>query len=187
MMEYRPRKPGEHWFESEDEAQSMCVEALRPFCSALVEKPELKSGLIPDIGFRLAALPNIPLVMEVKNLSGDKFAAELASGIVQAAEYADELKTKAFVAPLYGNHYADACWTKTPYGAMGLLGSHINVGLFLTAGVEKQRISILVLAQAAIATLTFTEFGDPHCKVHSAAEHLLKYKARHGSASWRHR
>jgi hypothetical protein len=172
-------------FASEEEAVRLCFEALRPFCSRLVRDPEISGGLIPDIGFRLAALPDIPLLLEVKPFAVEGFGTMLAEGIAQASDYADRIKTKAFVGPLYGRKATDLHWQDHPGGAMCLLGAQFNVGGLLTAGEGLERIVVLLLAQAPVATLTFNEYGDPCCRLHSNAAHLLLYKDRAGSASWR--
>jgi hypothetical protein len=129
-------------------------------------------------------------VLEVKNFSGDGFGSTLAEAIAQAADYADALKTKAFVGPLYGRKATDYSWVQHPAGAMVLLAAQFNVGALLTAGDGVDRISVLLLAQHPVAqhpvaTLTFDAYGDPSCRLHSQAVHLLRYKDRAGSASWR--
>jgi len=172
-------------FASEAEAVRLCVDALRPFCSRIVVEPTLANGIRPDIGFRLKALPEIPLVLETKPFGTESFGSLLAEGIAQASDYAAALKTKAFVGPLYGKQAKDMHWADSAAGAMLLLAAQFNVGGFLTRGDGAERISILLLAQAPVATMTFDRYGDPACRLHSSAAHLLKYKERAGSASWR--
>jgi hypothetical protein len=150
-----------------------------------VIEPRLENGVRPDIGFRLKALPDFRLVLEVKPFGAESFGAMLAEGIAQASDYARALKTKGFVGPLYGKQASDMHWADNAAGAMLLLAAQFNVGGILTCGEGVNRISVLLLAQAPIATMTFDRYGDPACRLHSSAAHLLKHKERMGSASWR--
>lgn len=171
-------------FDGEREAQRFCVEVLRPFCCSLKTQPRLKNGVRPDIGFRLAVLPNLPLVLEVKNFREDGFGSTLGEAIAQASDYARVLETKAFVGPLAGM-LPGTHWAHSSVSVAGMLADHFNVGLLLVQDDGRDRIAVLRLAQAVLVTMTFNQWGDPVCKLGYNAERLLAYKHRVGSAAWR--
>jgi hypothetical protein len=176
-------------FETEAEAQAFCVETLRPFCSSLMEQPEFRQhGIRPDVGFRLAELPNIALLLEVKKFAAHNgFGSTMCEAISQAADYAQRLKRKVFIGPLSGWQATQLSWAMSPAGAMCLLAAQFNVGAALIGDnpYEKRRVVLLMIADQVIARLTFGPAGNPITALHSNAAHLLAYKERRGSSSWR--
>lgn len=175
-------------FPSEAEAESFVATNLAPFCKSLVRQPVLKNGMIPDIGFRLSALPSIPLVLEIKRFE-DTRIVPLPEAIAQAAQYARFLKTVAFVGPIVSPTCSamSANWIQSPaLGASLLVGGEFNVGAIHFAEAPKLTGCFsLQYAGANIAFCSFNEHGDPCTRLHPNAAHLLKHKERYGSLKWR--
>ena len=174
-------------FDSEAQAEDFVAEALAPFAN-VVRQPKLANGLRPDLGIRLFSLPDIPLAVEIKGFCDDGIGSTMCDAIAQAHSYAQTIGNAAFVAPLRGTGPMALDWQRNSIGAMLLAAGEFSVGGLYLAGIAKdryRRAGGLLLGGVQVAFFSFTEWGDPHTRLHSQAAHLLKYKNRLGSKSWR--
>lgn len=171
-------------FKVEAEAVQFVVKTMQPFCRSIVVEPEFPNGLRPDIGLRLSALPDIPIAIEVKSFTADKISP-LPEAIAQAHHYSEMTGYAAFIAPLAGRSVTRFTWNRSAIGAALLVAGQFNVGGLYFANSDEYTIGGLMLSGVQIAFFSFTEYGDPHTRLHGEAAHLLRAKQRHGSASWR--
>ena len=170
-------------FETEAAAVDFVVERLRPFCASIKREPEFPNGLRPDLGIRLAALPDIPLAIEVKCFTAGQIKP-LPDAIAQASCYAELTGYAAFIAPLSGRSLTRFQWNCSSIGSALLVAGQFNVGGLYFAN-DKVVAGGLMLSGVQVAFFSYTEHGDPHTRLHEEAAHLLKAKHRSGSAAWR--
>jgi hypothetical protein len=177
-------------FGNEERAEQYVFDSLAPYCEKIERQVRFKNGQRPDIGFRLKALPQVPLLVECKNFKAGKgLISTLVEAIAQASSYAELTRKAVFIAPLFGQGITQLDWIHSPVGIALLVAAHFNVGVLLFTPPKPRYptdgIGSLLLGGQAIATLTIDEYGDPHTTLHSNAEHLLKFKSRFGSLSSR--
>lgn len=176
-------------FEDEPQAEQFVYDSLKPFCKK-IERQVLfpSSGLRPDIGFRLMALPEIPLLAEVKNfVVGKGLASVFCDAIAQASSYSELTHRAVFIAPLFANGVMELDWLHSPIGWAILIAAEFNVGVLAFTPKNPRyptnRIGGLLLGGQAVATFTMTQYGEPATTLHSNAAHLLKFKERFGSST----
>jgi hypothetical protein len=170
-------------FPREADAVEFVVAQLNPFCRSITREPEFPNGLRPDLGVRLAALPKIPLAVEVKCF-GEGQISPLPDAIGQASSYAELTGYAAFVAPLAGRSCTRFTWNRSAVGAALLVAGQFNVGGLYFAN-DATVVGGLMLAGVQVAFFSYTPHGDPHTRLHEHAAHLLRAKQRSGSAAWR--
>lgn len=175
-------------FDSEAQAEEFVADALKPFAK-ITRQPKLANGLRPDLGVRLFSLPDVPLSVEVKCFGTDGgIASTVCDAIAQAHSYAQTIGFASFVAPLRGHGSTQFDWQRSSVGAMVLTAGEFSVGGLHFAGIAAdryRRVGGMLLGGVQVAFFSFTDWGDPHTRLHSNAVHLLKYKNRLGSKSWR--
>ena len=172
-------------FPSEAEAVEYVARRIRPFCSVFTQERPLASGLRPDIGVRFRGM-NIPIAIEVKQFP-ESGVVPFPEAIRQAADYARELGTAAFVAPLAGKGALQFQWNASLIGTGLLVGGQFGVGglYFAHERYRDRPVGGLLLAGQTVAKFSRDENGEPRIEWHSNAPHLLKLKLGRGSASWR--
>lgn len=174
-------------FDSESAAEEFVADALKPFAK-VTRQPRLDNGLRPDIGMRLLALPEIPLTVEIKQFGPEGIGSTMCDAIAQAHSYAQTIGYASFVSPLSGKGPTSLDWQRSSVGAMLLAAGEFSVGGLYFAGIAAdryRRVGGLVLGGVQVAFFSFNQWGDPETRLHSNAVHLLKYKNRAGSKSWR--
>jgi hypothetical protein len=171
-------------FPTEADAVQFCIERLRPFASKIAQEPDL-GGCRPDLGFRLRAIPDVPLALEVKRFDRPNQIRTLSGAIFQANTYAQRLQTAAFVAPFFARGSWDFHEDTRVAGAM-LVAGQASVGALAFHPTDSS-VMTLVIAGQTIATLGFDGWGDPFTILHSKARTFLTYKHREGSQTWRAR
>jgi len=173
-------------FDSEAEAVEYTVKRLTPFCRKLTREAQIGDGLRPDLVVRLIGLHELPLAIEIKRfVSGG--CVPFPEAIRQAASYAQQLKTAAFVAPLAGKGRMKFEWNLSPIGSGLLVAGQFAVGgvYFAHERYRDRPVGGFLLAGAQVASLTLDEAGNPIVQWKPDAENLLKAKQGHGSRSWR--
>jgi hypothetical protein len=177
----------EHFLAFADElaAELFVFERLSPYCEKIHRQVDFKNGLRPDIGFRLKALPAIPLLLEVNFRAGSGLISTFCDAIAQGSSYAELTGHAVFIGPLIARGPMQLDWIHSSIGIALLLVGEFNVGALLFAPANPRyptdRIGSLLLGGQAIATFTVNVHGDPCTTLHSNAERLLKRKTRFGS------
>jgi hypothetical protein len=171
-------------FDTEAAAVDFVVGELTPFCRSIKREPEFPNGLRPDLGIRLAALPDIPIAIEVKSFVLGKISPA-PEAIAQASTYAELTGYAAFIAPLSGSGPMRFTWNQSAIGAALLVAGQFNVGGLYFSNSTGYRAGGLMLSGVQIAFFSYTDHGDPHTRLHDNAAHLLKAKQRSGSSAWR--
>jgi hypothetical protein len=173
-------------FGSEKEAVAYVHRRIAPYCKSITPEVRLKSGRRPDFGIRLAAIPDMPIVVECKHFRPGSFNP-LPECIAQASDYANELKVKGFVAPIQARGVSKFGWQWSPIGAALLVGQEINVGALYFCE-EREGLSDvggLILGGQSVARFHVNRWGDPETTLAPNARLLLTYKNRAGSQAWR--
>jgi hypothetical protein len=172
-------------FETETEAVDYISAVLRPFCHTIKPEPEFSNGLRADLGIRLNALPEIPIVLEVKKFTHGNISP-LPAAIAQASSYADLTGYAAFVAPLSGSSVTKFCWTMGFVGPALLVAGQFNVGALYFFGDSKRPWRAgFILSGIQVACLSYLPSGEANTTLHYQAAHLLKAKKRSGSSARR--
>lgn len=184
-----PRHPdngGVMPFASEAEAVEYTVRRLSPFCRKLTREVDIGNGLRPDLVVRLQGMHGIPLSIEVKQFTANG-CAPFPEAVRQAASYARQLETPAFVAPLAGKGAMQFQWNLSPIGSGLLVAGQFCVGgvYFVHERYQDRPVGGFLLAGVQVASLSLGPSGEPVVQWRSDAAHLLKFKQSHGSQSWR--
>lgn len=173
-------------FPSEVEAVEYTVRRLAPYCAKLTREPAIGNGLRPDLVIRLRGLSDAPLAIELKQFR-ERGMTPFPEAVRQAASYARQLGTAAFIAPLAGKGAAKFEWHVSPIGTGLLIAGQFGVGglYFAHERYGDRPCGGLLLAGVQVASFRRDENGEPETQLHSNAAHLIKLKHGHGSASWR--
>lgn len=173
-------------FQTEALASEYVHRRLEPFCRKLTAEPDIGDGLRPDFVARLIGIPDFKLAIELKRFTAGSIWP-FPEAIRQASSYANHLGTAAFVGPLAGKGASKFSWQTSTLGTALLIAGQFGVGALYFAH-ERYRdrpVGGLILAGVQVAHFSLNENGEPEVRLHSDAQHLLKLKLGHGSASWR--
>lgn len=172
-------------FPTEADAVEYIRRRLAPFCWTLTPEARIGEGLRPDFVARFLGQKELPVAIEVKAFEPTKIVP-FPEAIRQAASYAKQLETAAFIAPLAGKGKTKFEWMFSPIGSGLLVAGQFGVGglYFAHERYRDNPTGGLLLAGQQVATFGF-KAGMPDIAWHSNAKHLLKYKNGHGSQSWR--
>jgi hypothetical protein len=172
-------------FPSEAEAIAYIRRRIAPFCKKLTPEASIGNGLRPDLVARFFGQEQFPLAIEAKQFEVGKIVP-FPEAIRQAASYAKQLETAAFIAPLAGKGRTKFEWAYSPIGAGLLVAGQFGVGglYFAHERYGDDPVGGLLLAGQQVATFAIRG-GVPDVQWHSNAAHLLRYKNGHGSQSWR--
>lgn len=163
-------------FETEAEAVDYTHALLEPHCSSIKREPVFGNGLRPDLGFRLACAPHLPLVVECKKFADGEVSA-LVQAIRQAYSYTKETGHVALIAPIEARGPMDLSWYDSPLGAIGLLAAQFSVGYLFAH--PRSGGGIFIGGQCAV------RFNRDGATLHSNAQRLLTRKHFSGSTTWR--
>lgn len=170
--------------------EALAVEYVRrrlgPFCATLTPEALIGDGLRPDYLAKLLGLQDLPLALEVKCFT-PRNISPFPEAIRQAASYARQLGSAAFVAPLAGKGATKFAWQASRLGTGLLIAGQFGVGglYFAHERYRDRPVGGLLLAGVQIARLALDNAGMPVVEWRSDARHLLKLKHGHGSKSWR--
>ncbi len=175
-------------FDDETQSEQFVFDCMFPFCEKIRRQVTFKNSMRPDIGFRLKALPHIPLLLEIKNFrAGAGLISIFCDAVAQASSYAELTEHAVFIAPLFASGPMHLDWLHSSLGIALLVAGKFNVGALLftprlsTARAQPDRIGSLLLGGQVIATFTVDGFGNPCTTLHSNAAHLLKQKSQFGA------
>jgi len=173
-------------FPSEAAAVEYTVQRITPWCAKVTREPPIGNGLRPDLVIRLKVLPMLPIAVELKQFR-EHGVSPFPDAVRQAASYAKQLGTAAFVAPLAGRGATKFEWNVSRIGSGLLIAGQFGVGglYFAHERYRDRPCGGLLLAGAQVAHFSRNENGEPETRLNSNAEHLLKLKQGHGSRSWR--
>jgi len=168
-------------FATEEDAVEHAAAFLRPVCTKLVREPVLKSGLRPDIGFRLSSAPSVPLVLECKKFEPGKVSA-LIDAIRQAHSYTQDTGHIAVVGPIEARGPTHLAWYSSAIGAIGLVAGEFSVGYLYH---DPQGGGGICIGGQALARFRPLPDGSFETTPHSNASALFVRKHFSGSSTWR--